>query len=237
LEVRLQKFLADAGVASRRASEQFILEGRVTVNGETVRQLGTKVDPRSTQVCVDGKAVRIQRKLYIALHKPRGYVCTRKDEHDRPTVGALLPREWQGLYPVGRLDYNSEGLLFLTNDGEFSLHLTHPRYGVRKQYCVTVVGRVSATHLAELTRGVFSEGERLKAESAKVISSGPSKCEVELELTEGKNREVRRMFETLGLIVKRLVRTQIGKVKLGQLKSGRWRALTEMEIKSLLAKV
>lgn len=235
--VRLQKFLAEAGVASRRASEQIILAGRVAVNGQTVRELGAKVESPRDRVTVDGKPVRLRRKLYVAVHKPRGCACTRKDELGRPTVGDLLPKEWHNLYPVGRLDFNSEGLIFLTNDGEFSLRLTHPRYGVRKKYEVTVVGRVTAAALAELTRGVFSEGERLQAAKARLLVSGPSGSEVELELAEGRNREVRRMFETLGLIVKRLVRTQIGKIKLGQLKPGRWRTLTGTEIESLLAPV
>ena len=235
--MRLQKFLAEAGVASRRASERVILDGRVAVNGQPVRELGTKVDAAHDRVTLDGKPLRPRRKLYIALHKPRGCVCTRKDELDRPTVVELLPKEWSNLYPVGRLDFNSEGLIFLTNDGEFSLRLTHPRYGVRKRYRVSLVGRVTSGTMAELKRGVFSEGERLKAEKATLLVSGPLGSEVELELAEGRNREVRRMFETLGLIVKRLVRTQIGRIKLGQLKLGRWRALTETEIESLLAKV
>jgi 23S rRNA pseudouridine2605 synthase len=235
--MRLQKFLAEAGVASRRACEQMILQGRVAVNGAAIRTLGTKVDAAHDRVSVDGQLVRPRRRLHVALHKPRGYACTRKDESGRPTVGELLPKEWSHLYPVGRLDFNSEGLLFLTNDGEFSLRLTHPRYEVRKKYVVTVVGRVTNATLRELTRGVFSEGERLQAKSARLLVAGPSESEVELDLAEGKNREVRRMFETLGCIVKRLVRTQIGKIKLGQLKPGRWRALTPAEIESLLAPV
>ena len=233
--VRLQKFLAEAGVASRRASEQIILAGRVAVNGETVSALGIKVDTAHDRVTVDGKSVRPKRKLYIALHKPRGCVCSRHDEHDRPTVHGLLPGEWTGLYSVGRLDYNSEGLIFLTNDGEFSLHLTHPRYVVRKKYSATVEGRVEPAVLALFTRGVWHEGEVLKAEKARLVSAGQSQSVVELELAEGKNREVRRLFESQGLPVKRLVRTQIGKIKLGELRSGKWRALTETEIKSLLS--
>jgi len=235
--VRLQKFLAEAGVASRRASEQIILAGRVAVNGQVVRELGTKVDAARDAVRVDGKPVQPKRKLYVALHKPRGCVCTRKDERGRPTIGALLPKEWSNLYPVGRLDFNSEGLIFLTNDGEFSLRLTHPRYGVRKTYRVTVAGRVTDGALAEMLHGLWSAGEKLKTEKAALISAGPSRSVVELELAEGKNREVRRMFEALKLPVKRLVRTRIGKIGLGQLRPGRWRALTETEIKSLLGEV
>ena len=235
MSVRLQKLLSEAGVASRRAAEKLIVEGRVKVNGQAVTQLGSKVDPDHDEVSVDGKAVRSQRKYYIALNKPRGCVCSRKDEHDRPTVYELLPKEWQSVYSVGRLDFGSEGLLFLTNDGEFALRLTHPRYGVRKRYVTTVEGRVEETMLKQLERGVFHDGERLKAERAWLVSSSGTQSVVELELAEGKNREVRRMFESLGLTVKRLVRTQIGKIKLGELKSGRWRTLTPTEIKTLLS--
>ena len=232
--VRLQKFLAEAGVASRRAGEQIILARRVAVNGEVVRQLGTKVDPSHDRVTVDGQPVRAKRKLYLALHKTRGCVCSRQDELGRPTVYDSLPKEWTGLYSVGRLDYDTEGLLFLTNDGEFALRLTHPRYEVRKKYVVTVEGRVAVELLERIKSGVFHLGETLKAEKARLISSSLSRSIVELELTEGKNREVRRLFESQGVSVKRLQRTQIGKIKLGELKPGKWRALTEPEINSLL---
>ena len=233
--VRLQKFLADAGVASRRASEQFILEGRVTVNGQPARLLGAKVDPDRDRVQVDGKPVRVHKKLYVALHKPRGCVCSKQDEHGRPTVYDLLPKEWQIVNSVGRLDYASEGLLFLTNDGEFALRLTHPRYGVRKRYVATVDGRVEHEVLTRFTSGVWHEGEKLKAERTWLVSASKTQSVVELELAEGKNREVRRLFESRGLTVRRLVRTQIGKIKLGELKPGRWRALTLSEIKTLLS--
>ncbi|MCW5554695.1 MAG: rRNA pseudouridine synthase [Verrucomicrobiae bacterium] len=233
--VRLQKFLAEAGVASRRGGEQIILEGRVRVNGDLVRQLGAKVDPERDEVTLDGRPVRPQRKFYLALHKPRGRVCSRKDEHGRPTVYELLPKEWRSVYSVGRLDYATEGLLFLTNDGEFALRLTHPRYGVRKRYVVTVDGRVDAAMLELFTSGVYDGGEKLKAERAWLMTSGGSQSVVELELAEGKNREVRRLFESQGLSVKRLVRVQVGKIKLGELKPGRWRTLTPTEIKTLLS--
>ena len=154
MSVRLQKFLADAGVASRRASELIIREGRVQVNGQVILELGTKVDPAHDRVTLDGKPVRAKRKLYLALHKPRGCVCSRKDELQRPTIYELLPKEWSAVYSVGRLDYASEGLLFLTNDGEFALRLTHPRYGVRKRYVVTAAGRVDQAMLEQFTQGI-----------------------------------------------------------------------------------
>ncbi|HHY87108.1 MAG TPA: rRNA pseudouridine synthase [Verrucomicrobia bacterium] len=232
--VRLQKLLAEAGVSSRRGGEQLILAGRVAVNGRIIRELGTRVDEAHDQVSVDGKPVRVRRKLYVALNKPAGCVCSRKDELGRPTIYELLPREWSNLYSVGRLDYDTEGLLFLTNDGEFALRLTHPRYGVRKKYIATVEGRVTQDVLDRVQRGVFDRGERLKAEQARLLSSSLARSTVELVLTEGKNREVRRLFELQGFAVKRLRRVQIGRIKLGELKAGRWRTLTEPEIKSLL---
>jgi len=234
LSLRLQKFLADAGIASRRAAEQFILDGRVEVNGRVVRLLGSKVDPLHDKVSVDGKAVRVKRKLYVALNKPRGCVCSRKDEYERPTIYELLPREWGNLYSVGRLDYDTEGLIFLTNDGQFALRLTHPRYEVVKKYVATADGRVEREMLEHFMRGVFHEGEKLKAHRARLVSATKSVSVVELELMEGKNREVRRLFESQGATVKRLQRVQIGKIKLGELKPGKWRTLTEPEINSLL---
>jgi pseudouridine synthase len=232
--VRLQKYLADAGVASRRAGEEIILAGRVAVNGETVAELGTRIDPRHDRVAVDGKPVRAKRKMYVALNKPPGLVCSRKDEFDRTTIYGLMPREWGHLHSVGRLDYQSEGLIFLTNDGEFSLHLTHPRYGVRKKYIATVEGRVTEQVLARFTQGVRHLGENLKAEKVRLISASQARSVVELELAQGKNREVRRLFESQRITVMRLQRIQIGKIKLGELPVGKWRTLTEPEIKSLM---
>jgi 23S rRNA pseudouridine2605 synthase len=233
--VRLQKFLAEAGVASRRAGEQFILDGRVAVNGKTVRVLGTKVDPAHDEIFVDGKMVRAKRKLYVALNKPIGCVCSHKDELNRPTIYDLLPREWGIVSSVGRLDFNSEGLIFLTNDGQFALRLTHPRYGVRKRYVVTVEGEVTREMLRRFTQGIFDRGEKLQALSAKIISGSRARSVVELELAEGKNREVRRLFESQNLSVKKLQRTQIGKIKLGELKPGKWRTLSDAEIKTLIS--
>ncbi len=233
--VRLQKYLADAGVASRRACEQFILEGRVGVNGQLVRLLGTKVEPDHDKVTVDGRLVRVRNKIYIALHKPAGCVCSHKDELNRPTIYALLPKEWSVASSVGRLDYNSEGLIFITNDGQFALRLTHPRYGVRKKYVAAVEGKVEPAMLEKFKRGVFFEGEKLKALAARIVTATRAKSVVELELGEGKNREVRRLFESQGLTVKRLVRTQIGKIKLGELKPGCWRTLNAVEVKTLIS--
>jgi 23S rRNA pseudouridine2605 synthase len=232
--VRLQKYMADAGVASRRASEAIILSGRVAVNGETVQELGRRVDPVHDRVVVDGKPLGAKRKLYLALNKPRGLVCSRKDEFQRPTIYQLLPKEWSHLHSVGRLDYASEGLIFLTNDGAFSLHLTHPRYEVRKKYMAIVEGRVEHERLQLFVQGVWHQGDKLKAQKVRLISANSTRSVVELELAEGKNREVRRLFESQGMTVKRLQRVQIGRIKLGELPEGKWRTLTEGEINSLL---
>ena len=222
-------------MASRRAGEQFILDGRVSVNGLTVRLLGTKVDPDRDLVAVNGKAVRAKKLIYVALNKPPGCVCSRKDELGRPTIYELIPREWDTVQTVGRLDYNSEGLIFLTNDGQFALRLTHPRYGVRKKYLATVEGEVTPAMLQLFKRGIFHEGERLQALAAKIVSGTRAKSVVELELGEGRNREVRRLFESQAVTVKKLQRTQIGKIRLGELKPGKWRTLNAVEIKTLIS--
>jgi len=235
--VRLQKFLAEAGIASRRASEQIIRTGRVTVNGEVASKLGAKVDPRHDRVTVDGRLVKAKRKLYIALHKPAGYVCTRTDGQARDKIGDLLPKEWTELFSVGRLDCQSEGLIFLTNDGDFCLKLTHPRYRIVRKYMARVEGRATPEMLHKLTAGIWSEGEKMQAQKARLVSANNSTSVIELELTEGKNREVRRLLASQGLPVLRLQRVQIGPIKLGELPPGRWRTLTETEIKSLLGKL
>jgi pseudouridine synthase len=232
--IRLQKFLAEAGVASRRAAERLITEGRVTVNDGKVTELGTKVDEARDKIAVDGQPVRLRRKVYIVLNKPPGFICTRSDPEQRRTVMDLLPPEWGNLYPVGRLDRESEGLLFLTNDGDFSLKLTHPRFGVRKKYLATVEGEVRRSVAGQLVQGVEHEGEQLKAERARVLMANHSHSLLELELAEGRNREVRRMLEACGFSVVRLQRVQIGKIRLGELRPGKWRTLTGPEIKSLI---
>jgi 23S rRNA pseudouridine2605 synthase len=233
--VRLQKFLAEAGVASRRASEEIILAGRVAVNGQIVQTLGTKIHVGKDRVAVDGQPVKQRRKLYVALNKPPGFLCTRKDPLKRRSVGDLLPREWEHLTTVGRLDSESEGLIFLTNDGQFALRLSHPRYGVRKTYRATVEGKVQPPMLRKFLAGIEDAGEMLKAEKAHLISANNSNSVVELELAEGRNREVRRLFASQNLNVTRLQRIQVGRIKLGELPLGKWRTLTEAEIKSLLA--
>ena len=233
--VRLQKFLAQAGIASRRASEVIIGEGRVEVNGQVVTQMGVRVDSRKDAVAVDGKLIQPLGHRYVAVHKPKGVLCTRKDERKRPILGDLLPTDWD-LKPVGRLDRNSEGLLFATNDGEFALRITHPRYSVPKVHMVEVAGEVPQRALKQFIRGVEHEGELLQARKATLVNANRTRSVVELELTEGKNREVRRLFVTQKMKVTRLIRVRIGNVKLGELPAGKWRALTETEIETLLRK-
>lgn len=235
--VRLQKVIAEAGLASRRAAEQFILAGRVEVNGQVVRTLGHKIQPGVDRVSVDGVLIKPRRKYHVAVHKPRGYLCTKKDPFERRIISDLLPAEWGHLMPVGRLDQDSEGLIFMTNDGDFALRLSHPRYGVRKVYRLTVAGAADPSVPARWIAGVQEGGEVLKAESCRVITSNNTRTVFEVALAEGRNRELRRLCAALGLEVERLQRIQIGRIKLGELPSGKWRTLTEAEIKSLLGPV
>ncbi|MDP6902934.1 MAG: pseudouridine synthase [Verrucomicrobiota bacterium] len=230
--VRLQKFLAQAGIASRRASEAVIREGRVEVNGQTVTRQGIQIDPVADVVSVDGQMIQPLRHRYVAVHKPRGVLCTRKDEKQRTILSDLLPSDWD-LKPVGRLDRDSEGLIFATNDGDFALRITHPRYEVTKVYQVEAEGRVPHRTLRLLTQGVKHGGQMLRAQKATLLDANRSRSVVELVLTEGKNREIRRMFATQEIKIIRLIRMQIGSVKLGELPTGKWRTLTKTEIEIL----
>ena len=230
--VRLQKFLAQAGIASRRASETIIREGRVEVNGRKVTKQGVQSDPIADVVSIDGQMIQPLRHHYVAVHKPRGVLCTRKDERQRTILGDLLPADWD-LKPVGRLDRDSEGLIFATNDGEFAMRVTHPRYEVTKVYQVEVEGKVPHRTLRIFTRGVEHRGQILRAQKTTLLSANRLRSVVELELTEGKNREIRRMFATQEITIIRLVRMQIGNVKLGELPIGKWRTLTETEKETL----
>jgi 23S rRNA pseudouridine2605 synthase len=234
LKIRLQKLIAEAGLASRRAAERLMREGRVWVNGEPAREPGLKVEPGRDRVLVDGQPVEPRRRITVALHKPRGYVCSRvRQTPKQRLVGDLLPAEWQDLYPVGRLDRDSEGLLLLTNDGALCLRLTHPRYGVVKTYRATVVGKLTPPAAEALCAGVHDAGEVLRARRVRVLSANASHSVVELDLTEGRRHEVRRMFRALGLEVERLVRLRLGPLRLGELPPGRWRVLTPAEVAAL----
>lgn len=231
--MRLQRFLAAAGLGSRRACEKLILEGAITVNGHVVRTLGTRVDPRHDQVAYHGKPVALPPRVYIAMHKPAGYLCSRHDPHHARTIFDLLPARFRTLHPVGRLDKDSEGLLLLTNDGAFSLRLTHPRYKMRKQYDVVVRGVVSEEALRRLLVGVTCDGERLRADQVTQRRVTDRSTELEIWLTQGRKRQIRRMLGVLGHPVERLVRVAIGPVALGKLAAGQWRFLSDEEVRTL----
>jgi len=232
--VRLQKYLAEAGVASRRHCEQLIEDGRVSVNGQPVRLLGTKVDAERDSIEVDGKPVAVERKVYVALNKPAGFLCTNHDTHQRQRAVDLLPHTLPRLYTVGRLDKDTEGLLFLTNDGTFSLRLTHPRYKMSKTYLVEVEGGLTSAEIARLLQGVRSDGETLRAEKIFQVRSQKNTTELRVVLSEGKKRQIRRMMSAVGHPVKRLVRLAVGPVKLGNLATSQWRHLTHEEVCKLM---
>lgn len=242
MQVRLQKILSTGGVSSRRAAEQLIVQGRVTVNGQTVSELGSRADPETDIVRVDGRRVRVGgRRRYLLLNKPRGYLCTRADPEGRPTVFALLRGVREYVYPVGRLDYESEGLLLLTNDGELALRMTHPRHAFSREYLARVRGVPDATAIRRLTRGVILDGKRTAPALARLLPGrdGQNRPEslVSLTIQEGRNRQVRRMFEAVGHPVMRLRRVQIGPVHDRRLKPGEFRELDPRELVALRAAV
>ncbi|MEC7881528.1 MAG: pseudouridine synthase [Verrucomicrobiota bacterium] len=234
MTLRLQKFLSEAGVASRRHGEKLILSGQVTVDGKVVRLLGTKVDPTKSEVALNGKVIQAKVKRVLALNKPPRILCTRRDNHKRPTVFDLLPDNYGHLFTIGRLDSDSEGLILLTNDGEFCQTMAHPRHGITKTYHVTLAKRVVSGSLERLTAGLRDDGDLLKAKHAKLLYANNTRSQVELVLEEGKNREIRRMFKVLGYRVLSLRRIAVGPIKLGELPLGKWRVLTKAEIASCL---
>lgn len=233
-EMRLQKYLALCGVASRRAAEEWIAQGRVSVNGAVVQTPGTKVDPRQDVVLADGKRVLPQEgKVYVMLHKPRGVITSAKDNFNRKTVLDLLPPELGRLYPVGRLDYDTEGLLLLTNDGDFTYRLTHPRHEVLKTYLATVAGIPSPEALSALRRGVVIDGRKTHPAEVLVKKRGEKSTCLSITIHEGRNRQVRKMCASVGHSVISLKRIAEGSLRLGQLPVGAWRYLTQQEIRSL----
>jgi 23S rRNA pseudouridine2605 synthase len=238
--VRLQKLLSMAGVASRRAAEELILEGRVSVNGEVVRTLGSKANPETDIVKVDDRRLKFDvRPRYILLHKPKGFVTTRKDPEGRRTIMDLLRDVREYVYPVGRLDYDSEGLLLLTSDGELAARLTHPRHGVERVYEAIVVGAPVEGDLEKLRRGVFLDGVRTspaQVRSGATFGKGRAQTtKLTIVLQEGRNRQVRRMCASIGHPVRKLTRVRMGPIKLGDLRPGQWRDLTPQEVEKLKA--
>ncbi|MCM3696347.1 pseudouridine synthase [Microbacterium oleivorans] len=233
--VRLQKVLANAGVASRRVCEQYIVEGRVRVNGVVVTELGSRIDPEHDRVDVDGTAIQLDTsKRYVILNKPTGVVSSMKDDQGRPDLRRFT-KDWpERLYNVGRLDAETSGLLVLTNDGELAHVLAHPSFGVTKVYIAKVSGRVLAQTIAQLTKGLDLEDGPIAADKARLLDANGDTSLVELTLHSGRNRIVRRMMAAVGHPVQELVRRQFGPLHLGTLPAGRTRELTTVERGALL---
>ncbi len=235
---RLQKALAHAGVASRRACETLITRGRVTVNGEVVYELGTRIDPATDEVRVDGVVVQLDTaKRYFVLNKPRGVVSTMSDEHGRPDLSTYVEQVGERLYNVGRLDTDTSGLLILTNDGDLANTLAHPRYGIQKTYIAKVRGRVSAAVIQRLREGVMLSDGPINVDAARILPDGSSRTQtlVEVTLHSGRNRIVRRMFAEVGHPVEELVRRQFGPLSLGAQRLGEMRELSAAERGALLS--
>jgi 23S rRNA pseudouridine2605 synthase len=232
VSVRLQKFIADCGVTSRRKAEGYILDGRVTVNGKVVTELGTKVDPHRDEIEVDGVALELAAvdKVYLVMNKPRAYMTTLSDPEGRPTVMDLIYGVKQRIFPVGRLDYLSEGLLILTNDGDLANMIMHPKYEVEKVYEVKVFGHVNEALLAKVKRGVMTEDGLLKPKSVRVIEQLPNKTWLEFRLNEGKNREIRKICEAVDLTVDKLRRVAIEGLNIQSLPVGQYMFTTRKEL-------
>lgn len=231
--IRLQKFLAECEVASRRKSEELIAAGKVRVNGE-VASIGDKVDPKRDTVTVSGKKIRKSEELkYIMLHKPRGFITTMNDEMERKCVAQLINDVPCRVYPIGRLDRNSEGMLLFTNDGEFANAMTHPSKHVAKTYRVTVRPSVTEEQLAAITNGIIIDDVKTAPAEVRVVTKEENRVVLEIVLYEGRNRQIRKMCEELGLEVARLKRIAIGSIKLGMLKQGAWRELSDDEVRKL----
>jgi len=234
MEIRLNKYLAQRGVASRREADRMIQEGRVAVNGRVVEDLGHKIDDGRDRVAVDGRKIKPGRELvYMMLNKPKGFLVTLADPLGRATIKNLIPSLPDGVNPVGRLDKNSEGLLLLTNDGEMANRLTHPRYEVRKIYIVCVEGRISPEEIDKLEKGVHIDGGLTAPAKVKVLESRPQSSVLQIEIHEGRKREVRQMCESVGHEVVRLTRVSFAGLRLETLLNGQWRFLKKEEVHRL----
>jgi 23S rRNA pseudouridine2605 synthase len=230
---RLNKILAHAGIGSRRHCEELIVRGRVRVDGQVVRELGTKVDPAHQKVSVDDTPIKLEKPVHWLVNKPRGYLCTNHDPAGRPLAVDLVPHVPQRVYTVGRLDEDSEGLLLLTNDGDLAFRLMHPRFGIEKTYHVQVAGKPSREELQGLLKGVYLSDGFVRARHVRRMKTQGDSTWLEVVLSEGKNREIRRMLARLGHKVMRLRRVALGPVQLGSLAAGKSRRLTGQEMARL----
>ena len=230
-KIRLQKYMADAGIMSRRAAEEEIKNGTVSVNGH-VAELGTKIDPRNDVVSYRGKRIRYEKKeyTYIMMNKPRGYLCSTTDDRGRKCVTDLLEGVDARVYPVGRLDLVSEGILLLTDDGELKNRLTHPKHTIGKVYRVKIAGKISDEQMEILTSELVIDGYKIQPVTVSISSEDESGTVLKMTLFEGRNRQIRKMCEAAGLTVKRLSRVSIGNLKLDGLPVGKWRYLEQHEV-------
>lgn len=232
--MRLNKFLSNSGVASRRKCDEIIKEGKVFVNGRQVTELGTQINEKKDKVTVEGKKISLPSSfVYIKFNKPKGYACTAHDEKGRKTIYDLIPSE-ERLFSIGRLDYDTEGLLLLTNDGDFANKVAHPKYSIEKEYRVTVEGETKESELAVMRKGVVVNGERMPSARVEKLSQDEKYTKLSVVIDEGQNRQVRRMFEAIGKNIHLLKRVRIGSVRLGGLKRGDYRDMTEEELNSLV---
>jgi len=236
--IRLNKFLSQAGIASRREADRMIAGGRVKVNNQVIHELGCKIDDEKDKVEVNGRKVkRKQAFIYLVLNKPRGYLVTLKDPFGRSTVKNFFITLKKSVFPVGRLDYDSEGLLLLTNDGELAYRLTHPRYEIRKTYLVKVRGEPDPSKLVKLRKGILLDGRKTAPAKVALLEGNPKKSLLRIEIYEGRKREIRRMFESIGHKVLKLTRVGFAGLTLEKLKSGKWRFLQPEEIRMLKEQV
>lgn len=233
--VRLQKYIAMCGTASRRGAEKLIADGHVKVNNVKVTELGTKVEIGADKISVDGKPIKpVNKKYYIMLNKPVGYVSTVKDQFERPTVLDLVNEIPSRMFPVGRLDYETEGLLLLTNDGDFTYRVTHPKFNTNKTYIAIIKGGITVSGLNQLRRGVKIDDYVTSPAEVEMLDASAGRTTFKITIHEGRNRQVRKMFEAVGCKVAYLQRISIGTVELGNLPLGRWRHLTSHEINYLM---
>ncbi len=230
---RIQKIIAHAGICSRRKAEQYITEGRVKVDGKPVTQPGLKVDPQQVVITVDNKPLQEEKKIYVLLHKPRGYVTTLSDPQGRPIVTDLLPEIQERLFPVGRLDLDSEGALLLTNDGALANQILHPRFEVNKTYEATLRNLPRKSDLQRLEQGIVLDGKKTWPARLRILRKKKDVTVVEIIIHEGKKRQVRKMFQAVGHPVIRLKRTAYGRLQLKNLPEGRYRFLGKNDVKKL----